>query len=217
MPGLNVYSDHGTYDQIGVTYDGSVTDTQFLFDSLVPFVTEQDEALGSPLYNYIDSFGQLIQFVDDLIRDDCEGPGWSIVLDVDRCPTVALPWLGQWVGVRVPPGLDDRTMRNMIRAEQGFHRGTRERIITAVKAFLLPPADVFINERDTDPYHFGVIIRANQLIGGTYADLSTAYPLYSNLTAAFSTYAQYTSSINGIMATLAALKPAGLQYTLTVQ
>ena len=35
--------------------------------------------------------------------------GWSSLLSVDDCPTQFLPWLGQWVGVYVPPGTADAT------------------------------------------------------------------------------------------------------------
>ncbi len=49
--------------------------------------------------------------------------GWSTLLNVDTCPTFALPWLGMLVGVFVPPNTSDAAARSLIRAEQGFQRG----------------------------------------------------------------------------------------------
>src|SRR4029077_2893236 len=52
-----------------------------------------------PFKKYVGALGEIYQEADDIARD---GPPWSSVLDIDRCPDYALLWLAQFVGVRVP-------------------------------------------------------------------------------------------------------------------
>ena len=70
----------------------------------------------------------MFQDVEDLVRDSPAGdPGWSELLDLDRCPPEALDWLGQFVGIRIPAGLNDLQSRAWISSTDGFRRGTRRR------------------------------------------------------------------------------------------
>ena len=58
------------------------------------------------------------------IYDPEEGLPGGPLLDVDRCPDWALPWLAQLVGVAMPPGMDPATARAGIRSVAGWKRGT---------------------------------------------------------------------------------------------
>jgi hypothetical protein len=88
---------------------------------------------------YATAIGAMFQPVRDLTFDvGADGdsgyvPGWGPLLDPTLCPTAALPYLGQFVGVAVPDGADDATARAAIRAESGFSRGTLAAITKAVE------------------------------------------------------------------------------------
>jgi P2-related tail formation protein len=218
-----------TYDDFGVDYDDSNT----LYDSspTVPVPASCDDALrlwestgpistwdtdaGWPLLRWLSGPGTILQVLDDLCRDTPDDPGWSVLLDVDRCPTFALPWLGQFVGVRLAASLPDAEMRQAIRDEQGFSRGTLTALQQAAKPYLKPGASITIVERTTDAYHFTVEVNSSDLLGLTYAELSALYPTYAALEAAFATYGDYSSSIDQLAAALRAAKPAGLVMTVT--
>ena len=99
-------------------------------------ITSEDPALGWPLLRFINAMAIRPQATDDLVRDSDEGPGWSGVVDLDRAPVNALPWLAQFVGVELLPGLDDESQRLRIRETAGFRRGTRAAIEGAARQFL---------------------------------------------------------------------------------
>jgi len=158
----------------------------------------------------------ILQRLDDLCRDSANGPGWSVLLDVNRCPTYALPWLGQIVGVRLDPSMPDAAMRLAIQTEQGWQRGTPAAIVATAQRYLGGSGTVTISERDTSPYHFTVAVYGKDLIGLDYAGLSKQYPTYAALGRASATYAGYTSSGGSLVAALTAVKPAGLQMSIVV-
>lgn len=129
--------------------------------------TTHDAELGWPLLHYVAALVWPIVLVDEwaatdetvVDRDVLSGPGhpgWSLLLDVDRAPDEALPWLGQFVGVRLPPGESDPVVqREMIRATPGWKRGTREALTAAVQRTLTGERRVIVRERydgvRTDP------------------------------------------------------------------
>jgi len=53
-------------------------------------------------------------------------PGWSQILDINRCPSYALPWLGQFIGVDLSktPNLTYEQSVQKILSRPGFGRGT---------------------------------------------------------------------------------------------
>ena len=69
-------------------------------------------------------------------EDYSEAPGWSQVVDIDRCPDYALPWLAQFVGAAVP--IDNNLSRQQIvqQIEQraGFNRATTAAIVAELVA-----------------------------------------------------------------------------------
>src|SRR5215468_578343 len=74
-----------------------------LYEGMEP-VAWLDGTVGWSLAFFCGALGAMFQEVQDLARDSPDGPGWSAVMDLDRCPDGWLPWLAQFVGVTVVPG-----------------------------------------------------------------------------------------------------------------
>ena len=166
--------------------------TQRLYDNLYP-LTGNEAHSGWPLLAYIDAIGQMFQDGADLVQDGPDGePGWSIVLDINRCPDVGLPWLGQLLGMHFYTGITYDQMRQQIRDHVSWQRGTAASILAAVRLFLTGTQTASIAERDTGPYHFTVTILAAE----APADTSPTSPLV-----------MYVNEF---------AKPAGLTWTLVV-
>lgn len=83
----------------------------------------------------------------DTDEDGTNRPGWAIALDVDQCPVASLPWLAQFVGARIPDGLDEETQRDLIRIPRGRSRGTRAAMEADVQRTLTGTKTVYIDER----------------------------------------------------------------------
>jgi hypothetical protein len=189
---------------------------QRLYDAVAPLA--QDDALyGYALANYCAALGELFQIVDDYGRDQIVSgelaPGWSQVLDLTRAPTVALPWLAQFVGVQLTAGLTDAQQRMQIASVGGWNRGTISAMVLAAQATLTGTKTVNFVERNTDAYTMTVITKSSEtpnpvatlaalvsqkpagiillyqnIDGQSYGDLLVNAPLYSN---AFSIYVDY--------------------------
>lgn len=88
---------------------------------------------------------------------DPVAPGGPL-LDVDLCPDWALPWLGQLVGVRIPPGTSAQDARTLVRSVAGFSRGTPDAIRAAAGLYLIGSKTVYFNERvGNHAYRLGVL------------------------------------------------------------
>jgi len=76
---------------------------QRLYDDLAP-LHEDDANEGFTLKKLVGALGAPHQLMDDLVQEGPNGePGWSVILDADRVPAYALPWLAQFVGAELPP------------------------------------------------------------------------------------------------------------------
>lgn len=151
--------------------------------------------------------------VNGYVRDSDAGPGWSMFLDVDRCPFKALPWLAQIVGVTLPSDVTDGQARALIRATGGFQRGTVAAIRGAAQPLLTGTQTVIVEERTDSAYTLTVItytsetpdpaaveaaIRAQKpaglvltylnVAGQTYRELLTNHPTYQDVLDTYSTY-----------------------------
>lgn len=119
-----------------------------LYDMLAP-LAEQDPTSGWSLLILCNAIGTGYQLVEDWVRDTPDGPGWSLLLDVDRCPPEALPWLAQLAGVRIPAGMTgDANRRAWIKSTDGFSRGTRAALLGAARATLTGAQRLIFRERD---------------------------------------------------------------------
>ncbi len=117
-----------------------------LYTALAPLA--QGDPAGD-LQALCDGVGVMFEEVAQLVEPGPNGePGWSLLLDVGRCPAAALPWLGQFVGVTVDPALDEASQRQQIRDEQGMARGTPAAIVAAAQRYLTGTRSVILIERD---------------------------------------------------------------------
>ncbi len=112
----------------------------------------QDPAYDWALLILCNAIGVMFQEVEDLARDTPDGPGWSPLLDLSRCPEEALPWLSQFVGVRLQPDDSDAEDRARIAATDGWRRGTPAALIASAQATLTGNQVVNLYERQGDPY-----------------------------------------------------------------
>ena len=64
------------------------------------------------------------------LKDWAGAPGWSQVVDIQRCPNYALPWLAQFVGASISANttMDRQQMIQEIESLGGFNRATTESI-----------------------------------------------------------------------------------------
>jgi len=113
---------------------------------------------------YLQALARVYQPVADLAEDGVNGePGWSQILDIDRAPFVALPWLAQFIGARIPPDVTtDLATRNYIKDQPGWKRGSPSAIISAAKLGLTGTKSVTLIERNSSPYHFLVVTLASE-------------------------------------------------------
>jgi hypothetical protein len=166
--------------------------SQRLYDGLEP-VAAADQSLGWPLLAFVDTLGQMLQGAADLCEDGPNGePGWSIILDIDRVPDAGLDYLGQFIGMHFYTGITPNQKRQQIRDRVSWQRGTPASIIAAVRLFLTGTQTVQLSERDSSPYHFNVAIWTTE----APTDTSSTSPVV-----------RYVNQF---------AKPAGLQWTLTV-
>jgi hypothetical protein len=187
-----------------------VPDAIQLWSFLPEFVQLSDSQNGFPLLLWLNGMCSQLQVIDNLCRDMGENPGWSIIMDVNRCPTYALPWLAQFVGTRFNSYQvqTDAQMRAAIANPAGWGRGTVAAIEAAALPLLNPGGYVRVDERTTDAYHFTV--EAFGLPGYTYEQLDAKFPTYAQLDAAFATYNDFTQNVQGLIDALLTAKPAGL-------
>ena len=160
--------------------------------ALGPWGAADSDSTGWALLRVLDAIlgASQLQDVDDWARDDpaTGAPGWSSWMDPALAPSVALPWLAQFVGVVLSANLTDAQQRSAIQQMQGFQRGTPAAMIAAAQLHLTGTKTVVLTERSTDAYHLKV-----------------------------TTYLAETPTPDAVLAALLTLKPAGIVLTYVVQ
>lgn len=189
-----------------------------VYEKLEP-VARGDDQRGYPLLVFMVCLSQLWGKPEEVLRSTGGYPAGSQALDIDRCPAWLLPWLGQFVGVRVRTGLTEPESRAQVADEQGFRRGRTSTLVAAIQATLDPASSryVFVEERlGGDAARIRVTVRPSQVLdasataaaaeaaklGGllltllvvasmTYGEWETAWAgqTYANVESAFATYA----------------------------
>lgn len=129
-----------------------------LYDTIGPLKDEDDGSVDA----LTGAIGRMFQEVEDLVRDEDEGPGWSVALDVNRAPDAYLPWLAQLVGVRIPPKVAGDAAWIYSRQAAGFRRGTPDAIRAAAEATLNGTRQVILRERNGSPYRLTVVTRESE-------------------------------------------------------
>lgn len=119
-----------------------------LLDGLAPIMTPALNIYCQAIAAMFPGEAYWLDWTDD---DDVEHPGWSIIFDVDNCPSEALPYLAQIVGETLPVTLTDEEARRQIRTQPNRRRGTRDGITAAARATLSDPdnATVVFIERSS--------------------------------------------------------------------
>lgn len=119
-----------------------------IYASLAAFAPG-DETRGWALLHLTQAIGMQNQVVRDIVFEDDDGrPGWSSLFDIDRCPAWALDWLGQFVGVRIPPSLVDvEERRAWVRDAAGWRRGRMSTLAAAVRVTLTGARQVVTRAR----------------------------------------------------------------------
>lgn len=85
-------------------------------------------------------------------------PPAAPLLDPELAPDWALPWVGQLVGVYVPPSATPEQARQLITSVAGWKRGTPAALRAAAQMFLSGNQTVIFRERDSgDPYRLEVV------------------------------------------------------------
>jgi energy-converting hydrogenase Eha subunit B len=110
------------------------------------------------------AFGAMFEQIAHLVNeqgDDSDAdfvPGWGVLFDPDLCPTWALPYLGQFVGVGNLVGVPDATARALIKSQPRHRRGTPRSIVQAAAATLTGTQTVVLTEFYLgDPYQLSAV------------------------------------------------------------
>jgi hypothetical protein len=135
-----------------------------LYDQLGPHKEEDALIPEHPLLDLAEACIGGLQPMEDVIRDDDDGPGWSKVMDPDRAPAEWLDWLSQFGGGRIPEGATEEAKREHIKTVPSFRRGGPKALEDAIKAQLDPSTErkVYIRERDGDAYHTTIATRTSE-------------------------------------------------------
>lgn len=185
--------------------------TEEMYEALGPW-TRRDEETDWHLLRFLNALGVQLQVTEDIVRDTDEGPGWSALLDIDRVPAWAIPWLAQFVGVVVDVNLAEADQRLQVKAASAMKRGTRQAFIDAVKTYLTGEKRVELYERDGSPYRFRIRTYLDESPTYSYDRLKATYATYADLRAAHPTYTDI-SDVDLMIEALQTHKPAGLIFT----
>lgn len=175
-----------------------------IYGALGPY-TEVDADNGLAMRWFVSALCKMFEDVDELVRDSLLGEqGWSEMFDPTRVPPEGMAWLGQLLGVRIPPSADEAIARAMLVTPAGIHRGTRPAMEGAIAPLLIGNKTVYFFERDTSAYHIAIRTRTTEtpdpaavlaaLIANKPAGLVLDYAtfagvLYLETSGAFATYA----------------------------
>jgi hypothetical protein len=150
--------------------------------------TSVDPVYTDDFGTYIEGLAKILNEIDDLARDtENDDPGWSIILDLTRCPYAGLPWLAQLAGMQTRTGLTDSEQRQWIFSQQGKTRGTAVALRAAAQIYLTGTKVVIFRERD-----------------------AAACPTEPAYGLTIKTYTSQTPNSAQVLAALMAQKPAGI-------
>lgn len=98
---------------------------------------DEDAAAGYPIRALVRALGSMFAQPEEAIRALGDGKAaWERVFDPDRAPTWLLPFIGQAVGVIVDTSRSRAEQIEQIKEEGGWHRGTPNSTIDAVRGTL---------------------------------------------------------------------------------
>lgn len=195
-----------------------------LFEALDPAFTTPDEANGWALLHLCAALvGGDIDQVHSYVTDGpLDEPSWQILLDPDRCPAEALPYLAQFAGARLTPDMSEDQRRDAIRSPEVFRRGTPGHIVAITKRRLTGTKTVFLTERYTglayrmqvltlqhetpsaelteaelrrESKPIGITLFFNDEIVWDWTEVQTQYATWAEATAAFDTWLDFRTNL----------------------
>jgi hypothetical protein len=170
------------------------------------------------LADYLTAIGGMFGEVELYAMADDDELGWSILLDPDAAPVQALPYLAQYVGERLPVGLDEAGMREWIKDAPNQRRGTVESIVRVAQRYLTGQRTVAVRERSgtganpedyltvqtyttetpnpavtfsdlrRDVVPADIVLTHNVMDGQAWADVKLTYPTWAAVKAAYATW-----------------------------
>lgn len=137
---------------------------QDVLDALAPMLYAE-ATTGNALADYVTGLSLPFELVEAWASDTDTTPsqvGWSLLLDVDRCPVEALPWLAQIVGLKLNTALSEADQREQIESTPNWKRGTPGALQAAPAPYLTGTKTVILRERydgsgNDAPYDIEVI------------------------------------------------------------
>lgn len=141
--------------------------------------------MTADLETYLRAIGEMFTDVELYAMAEEDDQGWVILFDPDQAPAAALPYLAQYVGERLPVGLDEPHQREWIKDAPNQRRGTPLSIFQAAQRKLTGERVVAMRERDGgDPEKLTIVTYTAQTPdpAGTLADLRDVVPYDIDLT-----------------------------------
>lgn len=167
----------------------TTTFTDQIKASLAPWLAHDPEGALNALVNaYAAMSEQVYGIVADQGSPDVPASftaGYSVLLDPDNCPSWAIPFGAQFVGVQIPPTTDAADARSIWKQEAGFARGqgfggsyssstnglpspqNGGSIVVAAQRYLTGTQSVTLIERTGSPlpaYGFTLVVRPEELV-----------------------------------------------------
>jgi hypothetical protein len=148
-------------------------------------VQQHEPWMTVELADYLRAIGSMFAEVELYAFDTDEFEGWTILLDVDRVPYAALPYLAQYVGERLPSGIADADARQWIKDAPNQQRGTLQSIVDAAQRWLTGGKNVTVIQREGGhPDHLTVVSYTGETPDSArvLAELYTTVPADISLT-----------------------------------
>lgn len=121
-----------------------------IYDSpaLRPYRQGDGDGNGWILLHLCEAAVRTVAKASEALRHDEIGSGWRRMLDPARCPSWALDWLSQFVGIgSFPPDFTEQQKRDMIADVPRWRRGSVPMIRAAAQLHLTGEKRVFFSQR----------------------------------------------------------------------
>jgi hypothetical protein len=181
-----------------------------------------DESYGYAHATLCEAIGRMLEQVAQVFDPDGDVPPLAPILALELCPDWALPWLAQWVGIRIPSGMSATDARALIGDVSGFARGTPASLRAAVQTTLTDSKTVWFRERDGSPYRLevvtltsetpdaakslaalltqkpgGIVLSYRTVVGWDYQQMTTTGGTYAVLKTTYSSYRKLSEHTPG--------------------
>jgi hypothetical protein len=137
-----------------------------LYQQVLPLHGPDPDGLA---HDYIGAIAQPFVEIDDLVRDSPDGPGWSVILDVNAAPAKGLRWLAQLAGVELRAQKVSETLeqwavyaRTAIVEQGGRKRGTVDAQLSAVRDTLTGTKTARMLERTSSAWTQTLVTRPSE-------------------------------------------------------